>query len=106
MESQLGSRALLLGTLPARAPTCPVTDLSCNTLRLVLGDQLNAAHSWFDDCDDDTLYVIAELHQEAAYVRHHVQKIAAFFLAMAAFAGALRERGHRVLYLDLDDTAG
>ena len=30
-------------------------------LRLILGDQLNASHSWFSDKDDDTLYVIAEL---------------------------------------------
>ena len=79
---------------------------ACKRLRLVLGDQLNRGHPWFDDTDDDTLYVLAELHQEATYVRHHVQKVLAFFAAMAAFARALEESGHRVLHLDLDDTAG
>ena len=46
-----------------------------HTLRLVLGDQLNRAHSWFDQTDPGVLYLIAELPQETAYVRHHVQKI-------------------------------
>ena len=39
-----------------------------NRLRLILGDQLNEAHSWFSEKDDQTLYVIAELHEEATYV--------------------------------------
>ncbi|WP_407332501.1 cryptochrome/photolyase family protein [Enterovibrio sp. 27052020O] len=74
-------------------------------LRLILGDQLNASHSWFREQDDDTLYIIAELHQEASYVPHHVQKVCAFFAAMSAFAQALQQAGHRVLHLTLDDTA-
>jgi deoxyribodipyrimidine photolyase-related protein len=78
---------------------------ACKRLRLVLGDQLNRAHPWFEATDDDTLYVVAELHQEATYARHHVQKVLAFFVAMAAFAGELEGAGHRVLHLDLDDTA-
>ncbi|MFP3345479.1 cryptochrome/photolyase family protein, partial [Halomonas sp. SIMBA_159] len=63
------------------------------TLRLILGDQLNAQHSWFQSKDDSTLYLIAELHQEATYTKHHVQKICAFFAAMKAFAGALNQAG-------------
>ncbi|OQK44339.1 hypothetical protein XM75_c21239 [Vibrio vulnificus] len=47
-------------------------------LRLILGDQLNAQHSWFDQVSDDTLYLIIELKQETDYVRHHVQKVCAF----------------------------
>ncbi|MEM1411620.1 MAG: cryptochrome/photolyase family protein [Pseudomonadota bacterium] len=78
---------------------------ACRRLRFLLGDQLNGQHPWFDAPDEDTLYVIAELPQETGYVRHHVQKVLAFFLAMEAFARALQEAGHRVLYLDLDDTA-
>ncbi len=78
---------------------------ACRTLRLVLGDQLNAAHPWFDETDDDVLYVLAELRQETDYTRHHLQKVLAFFAAMAAFAGELEDAGHRVLHLDLDDTA-
>ena len=64
---------------------------SYKTLRLIMGDQLNASHSWYSQSDDSVLYVIAELHQEASYVKHHVQKIAAFFLAMQAFADALKK---------------
>jgi deoxyribodipyrimidine photolyase-related protein len=73
--------------------------------RLILGDQLNASHSWFQQTDDQVLYLIAELPQEATYVRHHIQKIAAFFLAMDAFSQALSKAGHQVLYLTLDHTS-
>lgn len=73
-------------------------------LRLILGDQLNAAHSWFREVDPDVVYLIAELHQETDYVSHHVQKICAFFKAMENFGAALAEAGHRVHYLSLDDT--
>ena len=74
-------------------------------LRLILGDQLNASHSWFDEKDADVLYLIAELRQETDYVRHHVQKICAFFAAMGEFASRLEADGHSVLHLTLDDTA-
>lgn len=76
-----------------------------STLRLILGDQLYAGHSWFGNKEPDTLYLIAELHQEASYVKHHVQKICAFFAAMEAFAAALAKSGHEVLHLTLDETA-
>ena len=74
-------------------------------LRLILGDQLNASHSWYREYDDQTLYVIAELHQEASYCRHHIQKLCGFFAAMEQFANALKKAGHHVLHLSLDDTA-
>jgi deoxyribodipyrimidine photolyase-related protein len=76
------------------------------TLRLVLGDQLNQQHSWYKTPDPSVLYVIAELHQETHYVRHHIQKIGAFFAAMSAFADQLKKQGHQVLHLTLDDTVG
>ncbi len=44
------------------------------TLRLILGDQLNASHNWYKEKDAQTLYVIAELKQETDYVKHHIQK--------------------------------
>ncbi|MDO6706926.1 cryptochrome/photolyase family protein [Photobacterium sp. 1_MG-2023] len=75
-----------------------------NKLRLILGDQLNASHSWFQSKEKDTLYLIAELHQEATYTQHHVQKICAFFAAMAAFANALSKAGFQVCHLTLDET--
>jgi deoxyribodipyrimidine photolyase-related protein len=74
------------------------------TLRLILGDQLNANHSWYKTKDPDTLYVLAELKQEACYTVHHIQKIAAFFAAMEQFSLALEQAGHLVLHLNLDDT--
>jgi deoxyribodipyrimidine photolyase-related protein len=40
-----------------------------------------------------------EIRQETDYVAHHIQKIAAFLGAMRAFAGRLRDLGHRVIYL-------
>lgn len=76
-----------------------------NEIRLILGDQLNASHSWYREKREDVLYVIAELHQEQHYVTHHIQKIQAFFAAMSMFGDALKSAGHNVLYLDLDDTA-
>lgn len=72
-------------------------------LRLILGDQLNASHSWYQTKSDDVLYVIAEMHQEATYVKHHIQKICAFFAAMQTFATALKGAGHHVLHIKLDD---
>ncbi|CAH7003686.1 cryptochrome/photolyase family protein [Vibrio sp. 99K-1] len=75
------------------------------TVRLVLGDQLNIEHSWFDHVSDDVIYIIAELKQETDYVASHIQKVAAFFSAMGYFAEELTQRGHQVLHLTLDDTA-
>ena len=76
-----------------------------HTLRLILGDQLNSDHSWFAKPDPTVLYLIAELKQETSYVKHHLQKLCAFFLAMESFAGELEAKGHHVLHLSLDDTA-
>jgi deoxyribodipyrimidine photolyase-related protein len=79
---------------------------TAKTLRLVLGDQLNPEHAWYSTVDDTVLYLVAELPQELDYVKHHEQKICAFFLAMAHFAEHLAGQGHRVCYLTLDDTSG
>ncbi len=72
-------------------------------LRLILGDQLNENHSWFKNLDEDLTYVMMEIRQETDYVKHHVQKIAAFFAAMRAFAEKISNLGHNVVYLKLDD---
>lgn len=76
------------------------------TVKLILGDQLNAGHSWYRQVDPDAVFVIAELAQETRYVTHHIQKILAFFGAMRRFADALAAAGHEVRYFTLDDTAG
>ncbi|MCG9552596.1 cryptochrome/photolyase family protein [Vibrio sp. Isolate31] len=75
------------------------------TVRLILGDQLNIEHSWFDHTSDEVIYIIAELKQETDYVASHIQKVAAFFSALGYFAEELTQRGHQVLHLTLDDTA-
>ncbi|RDL45407.1 cryptochrome/photolyase family protein [Marinomonas piezotolerans] len=75
-----------------------------HTLRVILGDQLNASHKWLRKPDAGVMYLIAELHPEATYVTHHNQKLCAFFLAMEKFAQALTDAGHHVRYLTLDDT--
>ena len=51
-------------------------------VRLILGDQLNKDHSWFDEVDKGVLYVMFEMRQETDYVKHHIQKVVAFFMAM------------------------
>ncbi|MCH4295613.1 cryptochrome/photolyase family protein [Shewanella sp. 3B26] len=86
-------------------PQSPKGDFQFHTLRLLLGDQLGSNHSWFSQRDDGVLYLIAELKQENSYVTHHIQKVCAFFAAMADFATSLKAAGHRVLHLTLDDSA-
>lgn len=73
------------------------------TVRLILGDQLNAAHSWFRTKDERIHYVMMEVRSETDYVRHHAQKVLGIFAAMRGFAKALQHAGHQVTYLSLDD---
>jgi deoxyribodipyrimidine photolyase-related protein len=72
------------------------------TLRLILGDQLNLQHSWFEKTDDDVVYLMMEMRQETDYVKHHIQKILGFFAAMRNFADRIQEDGHKLIYLRLD----
>ena len=74
-----------------------------NILRLILGDQLNAQHSWFRQSQNHVVYIMMEVRQETDYVKHHIQKVVGFFAAMRHFAEALSRQGHRVIYLSLDD---
>lgn len=76
-----------------------------HTLRLVLGDQLNPGHAWFDQRDAGVVYVLMEVRQETDYVLHHAQKILAIFAAMRDFARQLRAAGHRVRYVAIDDAS-
>jgi deoxyribodipyrimidine photolyase-related protein len=73
-------------------------------LILVLGDQLTPTLSSLaagDPAQDRVL--MAELHDEASYVRHHKKKIAFLFSAMRHFAEELRALGWTVDYGKLDD---
>lgn len=73
------------------------------TLRLILGDQLNLKHSWFSEKDPSVLYLMAEMRQETDYVKHHIQKVTGFFLAMRDFAKALQNQGHEVHYIRITE---
>ena len=72
-------------------------------LRLLLGDQLNSEHSWFDEVNPNVIYVMAEMRQETDYVKHHIQKVVAFFLSMRNFSEELTKRGHKVIYYKISD---
>ncbi|QLG44309.1 cryptochrome/photolyase family protein [Costertonia aggregata] len=72
-------------------------------LRLVLGDQLNQKHSWFNETNDDVTYLMAEMRQETDYVKHHIQKVVAFFESMRNFSKELQEKGHQFIYLNITD---
>ena len=73
------------------------------TLRLLLGDQLNSQHSWFDEINPNVVCVMAEMRQETDYVKHHIQKVVAFFISMRNFSKELTKRGHQVIYYKISD---
>lgn len=73
------------------------------TLRLLLGDQLDINHSWFNQTDENVIYLMAEMRQETDYVQHHIQKVVAFFLSMRSFAENLRLQKHNIIYFEISD---
>ena len=74
-------------------------------LRLILGDQLNAAISSLSDVDaHNDIILMCEVWDEATYVKHHKKKIAFIFSAMRHFANELTVKGYNVHYIKLDDT--
>lgn len=74
-------------------------------LRLILGDQLNPQHSWFQHMNTDVIYVLMEVRTETDYVKHHAQKVIAIFAGMRDLARELSAQGHRVHYLRISDVA-
>lgn len=74
------------------------------TLRLILGDQLSHDISSLRECSmtDDTI-LMCEVWDETKYVKHHKKKIAFLFSAMRHFAEELKQKGHDVKYVQLDD---
>jgi deoxyribodipyrimidine photolyase-related protein len=73
------------------------------TLRLILGDQLNEQHSWFNEISSSVTYVMMEVRTETDYAQHHIQKVLGFFTAMRHFANWLRTKNHNVIYIKLTD---
>ncbi|MEO0991659.1 MAG: cryptochrome/photolyase family protein, partial [Pseudomonadota bacterium] len=73
-------------------------------LILVLGDQLSPDLSALREGDRARDWVVmAEVMDEASYVRHHPKKIAFLFSAMRKFARQMEQTGWRVLYSRLED---
>ena len=73
-------------------------------LLLVLGDQLSGALSALAAGDKSRdVVVMAEVRDEATYVRHHPKKIALIFAAMRKFAARLRSEGWQVCYTKYGD---
>jgi deoxyribodipyrimidine photolyase-related protein len=78
----------------------------CQQRRLVLllGDQLSPDISALRPADRHRDQILmAEVAQEATYVRHHKKKIAFLFSAMRHFAAELTDAGWAVDYVKLDD---
>ena len=72
----------------------------------ILGDQLSISLASLRDIDrSNAIVLLAEVWDEANYVRHHQAKIALVFSAMRHFAEELRAGGWTVDYVELDDPA-
>ncbi len=74
-----------------------------SSVKLILGDQLNMAHTWFEEVDEEVLFVMMEVRSETDYVKHHIQKVVAIFDSMRNFAEELKSIGHHVHYIFIND---
>jgi len=73
-------------------------------LILVLGDQLSVQNPALCAADPATDHVLlAEVDQEASYVRHNRHKMVLLFSAMRHFAAKLRGLGFTVHYVEIGD---
>lgn len=73
------------------------------TIRLILGDQLDFGISSLKDIKpQEDLILMAELNEEATYVKHHKKKIAFIFSAMRHFAKQCQSKGWNVCYIKYD----
>ena len=73
------------------------------TLHLVLGDQLDPRSAFFEGVEAGEVVLLLELHEEATFVKQHQHRLVLFFSAMRHCRDALREKGHRVEYAEVDD---
>jgi deoxyribodipyrimidine photolyase-related protein len=72
-------------------------------LRLILGDQLSESISSLIDCDKkNDLVLMAEVINEATYVKHHKKKLVYIFSAMRHFCARLKELDYNISYVKLD----
>jgi deoxyribodipyrimidine photolyase-related protein len=80
-----------------------ISNMPFEELRIILGDQLNEKHSWLEEINPNHCYLLMETLSETNYVNHQRIKVIAFFKAMRIFADRLRQKGHNVHYILLDD---
>ncbi len=76
---------------------------SFSTVKLILGDQLNCNHPWFETVNSNVLFVLMEVRSETDYVQHHIQKVVAIFDAMRKFSAQLISNGHHVHYIKINN---
>lgn len=72
-------------------------------LRLILGDQLNLNHSWFEKVDNNMVYVMMEIRPETNYAKHHIQKLLGVLGGMRNFSQRLQNLGHHIVYIKIAD---
>jgi deoxyribodipyrimidine photolyase-related protein len=81
-----------------------ISPMTRDTAILVLADQLSWRHPALQQADPEaTVVILAEVREEATYVRHSRHKIALLFSAMRHFALALAERGFQVEYTRFEE---
>ena len=73
-----------------------MANINYKTLRLILGDQLNQKHSWYNTVDDTVIYFLAEMRQETDYTTHHIQKVIAFFSSMRTWLQSSERRATKL----------
>ena len=74
-----------------------------STLVLLLGDQLSTSMSSLEGFDKTSdIVLLAEVREEATYVKHHKKKIAFLFSAMRHFSHQLVREGFQVIYKTYD----
>ncbi len=78
--------------------------MTCQTLVLVLGDQLSLTSAALDQiASENDRVLLLEVREEADYVPQHKMRLVLFFSAMRHFRDALLERGYNVDYAELGD---
>lgn len=75
-------------------------------LVVVLGDQLSPALASLQKMGPDDIILLAEVAEEANYVKHHKHKIILIFSAMRHFAATLQQQGKQVCYIEYNKSAG
>ena len=78
--------------------------MTAKSLILILGDQIGEGNPALEDAQPGRdVILLAEVAEEAGYVRHNRHKIVLLFAAMRHQRDALRQRGFEVIYFTLSE---